>query len=156
MSVVRNSDWGETGVDATITRWPARSVDDDECLWHDARTVDPIVTENRSLTVVESDVPIEVKVAAYRVADGDSSRRGRFKICRRNHEPLLNARGEYAFGVYDENGEAGDPDAIIRLSLVPAFVVDSLIDGVWSRCADGIDAATLPWSSVFDPQEVNR
>lgn len=105
--------------------------------------------------IVSAGTPLEVKAAAYRTTDQQTSRRGRIQIRRYAHEWLLEADGEYAILVYDQDTLEREDDRITDIGewhatrLVPASTVDSLID-TWTK--DGLDdVARIPWSRLMDP-----
>jgi|GEM_PF-2314126 len=109
--------------------------------------------------IIDVGTPLEVKAVAYRTTDQQTSRRGRVQIRRYAHEWLLEADGEYAVLVYDQDSLEWDDDRITDIGawhaarLVPASVVDSLID-TWTK--DGLDdVARIPWSRLMDPDRVS-
>lgn len=102
---------------------------------------------------------VEIKAARFRIADGRSVRRGRFWIRRDQHERLLAERGEYALAVYvlDGREDPEDPEPLlVALTLLSADSLDRLLDGrAWSDCGSlRGEAARLPWSEVFDPDDL--
>lgn len=139
-------------VEATlIQRHALRHVADTEVAWHDA-AADGLLEPSAELpfvgvVLVEADTPIEIKSAA--VVTGERQRRGRFQLREQQHAQLLDAGAMYCFAVGDPS-----PDReVLAAKIVPATGVDELVTS-WIETADREPYPQIPWSHVFDPEEV--
>jgi hypothetical protein len=108
--------------------------------------------------LVPAGTPLEIKAAAFRTNDQDTSRRGRIQIRRYAHEWLLERDGEYEVLVYDPESLVWENDCIVDVEewlarrLIPASTVDAVIE-TWTK--DGLDdVARIPWSRLMDPERV--
>lgn len=130
-------------------------VSDNVAEWHDAR-VDGLLEPSEDLEfygllVLEDGTPVEIKGARVEISNGPGSVvSGRWFIKRAAHDRLLEAGGAYLLVVYDPalDGE------IVSRAIVPATVVDGLLEGRWSdvdadRSEDVV--AKLSWRDVLDP-----
>jgi hypothetical protein len=152
MTRVRNPEWGAAGVSAA--HYAVQPVPDAEANWCDgrlSRDVEVLVrTPEPQLGVLEEDDPVEVKAAAYRVVDGTTTRRGRFKIRRDSHQRLRDESGVYVAGVYNPNSEPR-ASAFLAVEFVAPDVVDDAVDGAWGWDAqEEREVATIAWSSVLE------
>lgn len=111
-------------------------VGDGEADWFDARRSDGTETE--------------IKTCAFRISDGESSRRGRFLIKRRAHNRLLEAGGRYRFGVYLQ----GDREIVVVVD-VPAEVVEEEIERWNDPDSKNYEFAQLRWPRVIPVDEVD-
>lgn len=159
MSVGDNADWGLTfethacerldlefvandggehqGVDAIATRAVrARTLGD---------TIQPSYLFSDKVTNGDR---VACKVARYRISDGDTTRCGRYWIPRCELERV----DGYALGVYhEESGVLED-----AVTIVPSEDIEGLVTSwVDSPRHDVETVARIPWSRVFDRQEVD-
>lgn len=150
-----NADWGLTVERAACERWQLEHTanDPDAPDWFDARATVVIRGERtyeRAFGAVVAETPVEVKAARYRVEHNGSQRRGLWWLRESSHRRLVEAAGEYALGVYSPL------KGVLALVLRPAWWVEQRIS-CWSSCGDdhrADRAARIPWSRVFDSQEV--
>ena len=156
VSTARNRAWGAAAVSAS--HHAVQPVPDVETTWCDGRLSQDIkvrvrTPEPRREALAEG-TPVEVKAAAYRVADDTTTRRGRLKIRRDNHATLREHAGVYVVGVYNPNSEPR-PSAFLAVEFVALGVVENAIAGAWADDArEEREAATIPWSAALNTQEV--
>jgi hypothetical protein len=112
--------------------------------------------------IVAAGTPFDAKAAAFRKADGSTTRRGDFQIRRRPHEWLLERDGEYVLLVYDDETvqwDGGVVDGVgdwLAIRLCSARTVEAHITS-WVSDRDAFeDVARVPWSRLLDPDRVNR
>jgi hypothetical protein len=137
------------------------SVGDATADWHDAR-ITTLLEPSSTLPFVgvcllEADTPVEIKSAQVWISRGYNAgrQRGRFYIKRRAHEKLREARGAYVFAVY----EPGTEDAIRALLVVPAAVLDDVLEERWSTVdhdRSEQSVAKVTWTHVIDPPRVEE
>lgn len=142
-----NKDWGALVEEAACERWSLKDVSDDPSTphWVDARAEGDVVSQ-LGMLVVEAGTPVQVKAAAIRVRDQDTVRCGRIWVPQQAHQPLLEADGEYAIGVYDP--ALPDDQNPVKLAIARASTIDALTT---FPC----QAATIPWSRVFARETVD-
>lgn len=144
-----NGDVAKNAVTAACDRWPIqRAAEAAAPDWYDAEVGVRVASAAVGL-VAPPHTPVESK--ACRTSYGD--RRGRWWISQGNHERLLEAGGLYALAVY-----APDSGAVVAQTLLPAAIVDGMVDGNWWNAGaggKGVDAyVQVPWSAVFEAWEV--
>ena len=146
MSRSDNADRGLVAERHACDQWNLehRANDADAPDWLDARVRADIVTD-LGFTVLSQGTPVDTK-SCWR--SYESGRCGRIKITKPNHERLLEAGGEYAIVVIEN-----DTTDVLRAALTSAETVDAMIDSWWpsgrSRRDDG-PFVQLPWSRFFD------
>jgi len=102
------------------------------------------------MCLLETGTLVEVKSAIVRKADGE---RGRFYLREGQHSRLLEDSAIYLFAVT----EPKPTRPTIALKLVPASIVDELLEGRWRDVGeDRQRAAQLSWGRIFDSTEVSR
>lgn len=133
-------------------------VGDDVAEWHDARTTgiidgtDPVYLGG--ICLVERGVEVEIKSTSVVVSNGGSDERsGRFYFRKGQHERLVDAGAAYLLVVYAPEKET---PTLARL-LVPAVVVDDIIDGRWTKMGDEYDGRcrkTLAWTTFLNEDKI--
>ncbi|MFD1641450.1 hypothetical protein [Halohasta litorea] len=145
---------GENAESAVIQRHPELEyVADTEARHYDARVSELLCPSPMlpfvGLCVLEVGTVVEIKsaMAVY----GQSQRRGRFQLRRKQHQRLVDEAGVYLFAVCEPRPER----SVIAAKVVPATSVSSLVFS-WIDTGDRADYAQLAWSRIFDESEVRR
>jgi hypothetical protein len=130
-----------------------RYVGDHTAEWHDAR-VDGLFEPSDRVTfgstpLLEDGTPVEIKAAQRRLASGA---RGRFYICQRQHEHLVDASAAYLFAVYDPRDQR-----VLAMLAVPASIIDELLPDGWTSVEGDrseVGYRQLAWSRLLDTETV--
>lgn len=108
-----------------------------------------------SVCLLEAGTRVEIKTCCLETSNGDRPTPGRWFFKGRRdgqHAALLEDRGAYLLTVYRDPDQAGDQEReVVRMLLLPASIVDELLDGSWydSGRTEG-EVAKLAWTALLD------
>lgn len=122
----------------------------------DQRTLAEVVAVPVAMVtpLVEADTKVEIKATIPQSSNGAATTAGRWAFKGREdgqHAKLLDAAGYYALAVYDDTGDR----ELVALALLPATVVDDLLEGRWYDIDRDEDTmARLGWTHVLDEEVI--
>jgi len=145
---------GENAESAVIQRHPELEyVGDTEAQHYDARVSELLSPSPMlpfvGLCLLEVGTAVEIKstMAVY----GQSQRRGRFYLRRKQHQRLVDEGGVYLFAVCEPRPSR----PVLAAKVVPATTVGGMVSS-WIDAGDRADYAQLAWSRIFDESELGR